>query len=84
MASNVVHRGSGSARDHATETSADSVSNGDLKPCYELHRAVFHGEETRVKELLAIKLNPNAQDKHGKERVQPFSAIGRPRHLIGL
>ena len=66
MASNVVHRGS-SATDRTTDTSTDVVSNGDLKPCYELHRAVFHGEETRVKELLAIKLNPNAQDKHGKK-----------------
>ncbi|MCG8624121.1 MAG: hypothetical protein MJE68_19275 [Proteobacteria bacterium] len=68
MASNVIHRGS-SARDQATstETSADALSNGDLKPCHELHRAVFHGEETRVKELLAIKLNPNAQDRHGKD-----------------
>lgn len=74
MASNVIHRGS-SARDQATETSADALSNGDLKPCHELHRAVFHGEETRVKELLAIKLNPNAQDRHGKDgkgELQPF------------
>lgn len=64
MASNVVHRGS-SATDRTTASSTNAASNGDLKPCYELHRAVFHGEETRVKELLAIKLNPNAQDKHG-------------------
>lgn len=78
MASKVIHRGS-SAKDQTTETSADALSNGDLKPCYELHRAVFHGEETRVKELLAIKLNPNAQDKHGKngeKSVQPFSTVG--------
>lgn len=42
--------------------------NGEVraKPCHELHRAVFHAEESRVKELLAIKLNPNAQDKHGE------------------
>jgi hypothetical protein len=67
MASNIVHRGSSARGQATTETSADALSNGDLKPCHELHRAVFHGEETRVKELLAIKLNPNAQDKHGKD-----------------
>ena len=66
MASNFSHGDSTSA-DKTLETSADTlVANGDVKPCYELHRAVFHGDETRVKELLAIKLNPNAADKHGK------------------
>ena len=70
MASNSVsHRGSGphaTADLQANETPVKAVANGDVKPCYELHRAVFHGDDTRVKELLAIKLNPNAQDKHGK------------------
>lgn len=66
MASNFTHRGSTST-DGPIETSTDNVSNGvEAKACYELHRAVFHAEETRVKELLAIKLNPNAADKHGK------------------
>lgn len=65
MASSVSHRGN-SGTERTVESSADVVSNGDVRPCYELHRAVFLAEETRVKELLAIKLNPNAPDKHGE------------------
>ena len=32
---------------------------------YELHRAVFHDDLAKVEELLAAKLDPSAQDKHG-------------------
>lgn len=32
---------------------------------YELHRAVFHDDLAKVEELLATKLDPSAQDKHG-------------------
>ena len=81
MASLASHRGSTSTDKPPDDPSPISLGamstgaveevamNGDVpeaKPCYELHRAVFHGEETRVGELLAIKLNPNAPDKHGR------------------
>ena len=32
---------------------------------YELHRAAFHGDLARVEELLAAKLDPSTQDRHG-------------------
>ena len=33
---------------------------------YELHRAAFHGDLARVEELLAAKLDPSTQDRHGE------------------
>lgn len=49
---------------HETTTNAD-VTVKQHEPSYELHKAVFHGDHQRVKELLEAGADPNEQDKHG-------------------
>lgn len=56
---------------------SNNVSNRDrpglepngqiLDPSYELHKAAFHGDVDRVRELLdTVKVDPKSQDMHGK------------------